>query len=186
MEKTVLYENIDRLVQYGLTTGLISEEEEIYTRNQLLEVFGEEDYQENDKTGKEVRTEELEDILKNLLDYAAEAGILKENSTVYRDLFDTRLMNCLLPRPSQVSGKFWELYKKSPEEATNYYYKFAQDSDYIRRYRIARELSQVPALQGKHGIYGSGKPSGQTESPDHSAENQSGRLVFPVFSLCVL
>lgn len=72
MEKTVLYENIDRLVQYGLTTGLTSEEEEIYTRNQLLEVFGEEDYQENDKTGKEVRTEELEDILKNLLDYAAE------------------------------------------------------------------------------------------------------------------
>ena len=64
MEKTVLYENIDRLVQYGLTTGLTSEEEEIYTRNQLLEVFGEEDYQENDKTGKEVRTEELEDILK--------------------------------------------------------------------------------------------------------------------------
>ena len=59
MEKTVLYENIDRLVQYGLTTGLTSEEEEIYTRNQLLEVFGEEDYQENDKTGKEVRTEEL-------------------------------------------------------------------------------------------------------------------------------
>ncbi len=126
MEKTVLYENIDRLVQYGLTTGLTSEEEEIYTRNQLLEVFGEEDYQENDKTGKEVRTEELEDILKNLLDYAAEAGILKENSTVYRDLFDTRLMNCLLPRPFQVSGKFWELYKKSPEEATNYYYKFAR------------------------------------------------------------
>lgn len=52
MEKTVLYENIDRLVQYGLTTGLTSKEEEIYTRNQLLEVFGEEDYQENDKTGK--------------------------------------------------------------------------------------------------------------------------------------
>ena len=103
MEKTVLYENIDRLVQYGLTTGLTSEEEEIYTRNQLLEVFGEEDYQENDKTGKEVRTEELEDILKNLLDYAAEAGILKENSTVYRDLFDTRLMNCLLPRPQIIT-----------------------------------------------------------------------------------
>ena len=56
MEKTVLYENIDRLVQYGLTTGLTSKEEEIYTRNQLLEVFGEEDYQENDKTGKEKET----------------------------------------------------------------------------------------------------------------------------------
>ena len=149
MEKTVLYENIDRLVQYGLTTGLTSKEEEIYTRNQLLEVFGEEDYQENDKTGKAVKTEELEDILKNLLDYAAEAGLLKENSTVYRDLFDTRLMNCLLPRPSEVSRNFRELYQKSPEEATNYYYKFAQDSDYIRRYRIARDIRwAVPSVYG--------------------------------------
>ena len=149
MEKTVLYENIDRLVQYGLTTGLTSKEEEIYTRNQLLEVFGEEDYQENDKTGKAVKTEELEDILKNLLDYAAEAGLLKENSTVYRDLFDTRLMNCLLPRPSEVSRNFRELYRKSPEEATNYYYKFAQDSDYIRRYRIARDIRWVvPSVYG--------------------------------------
>ena len=149
MEKTVLYENIDRLVQYGLTTGLTSKEEEIYTRNQLLEVFGEEDYQENDKTGKAVQTEELEDILKNLLDYAAEAGLLKENSTVYRDLFDTRLMNCLLPRPSEVSRNFRELYQKSPEEATNYYYKFAQDSDYIRRYRIARDIRwAVPSVYG--------------------------------------
>ena len=149
MEKTVLYENIDRLVQYGLTTGLTSKEEEIYTRNQLLEVFGEEDYQENDKTGKAVKTEELEDILKNLLDYAAEAGLLKENSTVYRDLFDTRLMNCLLPRPSEVSRNFRELYRKSPEEATNYYYKFAQDSDYIRRYRIARDIRwAVPSFYG--------------------------------------
>ena len=149
MEKTVLYENIDRLVQYGLTTGLTSKEEEIYTRNQLLEVFGEEDYQENDKTGKAVKTEELEDILKNLLDYAAEAGLLKENSTVYRDLFDTRLMNCLLPRPSEVSRNFQELYRKSPEEATNYYYKFAQDSDYIRRYRIARDIRWVvPSVYG--------------------------------------
>ena len=149
MEKTVLYGNIDRLVQYGLTTGLTSKEEEIYTRNQLLEVFGEEDYQENDKTGKAVKTEELEDILKNLLDYAAEAGLLKENSTVYRDLFDTRLMNCLLPRPSEVSRNFRELYRKSPEEATNYYYKFAQDSDYIRRYRIARDIRwAVPSVYG--------------------------------------
>ena len=122
MEKTVLYENIDRLVQYGLTTGLTSKEEEIYTRNQLLEVFGEEDYQENDKTGKAVQTEELEDILKNLLDYAAEAGLLKENSTVYRDLFDTRLMNCLMPRPAEVQTTFWKKYGENPKAACRRFY----------------------------------------------------------------
>lgn len=149
MEKRVLYENIDRLVQYGLATGLTPREEEIYTRNQLLEIFQEEEYEENDRTGKPVSQEELEDILEKLLDYAEAEGILKEDSVVYRDLLDTRLMNCLLPRPSWVSGRFWELYKKSPREATDFYYKFAQDSDYIRRYRIVRDIRwTVPSIYG--------------------------------------
>ena len=149
MEKTVLYENIDRLVQYGLSTGLTPGEEAIYTRNLLLEVFGEDDYQENDKTGKPVTPEELPDILKNLLDYAADTGVLKEDSVVYRDLLDTKLMNCLMPRPSQVTARFWELYAKSPREATDYYYKFSQDSDYIRRYRISKDIRWVvPSVYG--------------------------------------
>lgn len=87
MEKTVLYENIDRLVQYGTDNGSYFRGRRDLHQKPAFGGLGEEDYQENDKTGKEVRTEELEDILKNLLDYAAEAGILKENSTVYRDLF---------------------------------------------------------------------------------------------------
>ena len=148
MEKIVLYENIDRLIQYGLTTGLIPEEEEIYTRNQLLEVFGEEEYQENEMTGKPVSIEELSDILGNLLDYAAATGVI-EDSIVYRDLFDTKLMNCLMPRPSQVNKKFQELYEKSPVEATDYYYKLSQDSDYIRRYRISKDIRwSVPSVYG--------------------------------------
>ena len=58
---------------------------------------------------------------------------------VYRDLFDTRLMNCLMPRPAQVQKSFWEKYEKSPEEATDYFYKLSQDSDYIRRYRVKKD-----------------------------------------------
>lgn len=149
MEKRILFENIDRLIQYGLTTGLIPEEEVIYTRNQLLEVFGEEEYQENEMTGKSVTVEELPDILQKLLDYAAATGVMKEDSIVYRDLFDTRLMNCLIPRPSQVNRTFRELYEKSPVEATNYYYKLSQDSDYIRRYRIEKDIRwSVPSVYG--------------------------------------
>ena len=67
-------------------------------------------------------------------------GILKENSVVYRDLFDTRIMSMLLPRPGEVIRKFRELYAKSPKEATDYYYKFSGDTDYIRRYRIKRDM----------------------------------------------
>ena len=80
----------------------------------------------------------LEEVLKELLDEAVERGLIQD-SVVYRDLFDTRLMNCLMPRPAQVQKSFWEKYEKSPEEATDYFYKLSQDSDYIRRYRVKKD-----------------------------------------------
>ena len=126
-----------QLVQYGKETGLIEKEDEIYARNQILEVLGMDEYEE---PGEIVGTISLEDTLNELTDYAAEHGILENNSVVYRDLFDTRLMNCLMPRPSEVIGHFWKLYEESPEAATNYYYKLSQDSNYIRRYRVSKDM----------------------------------------------
>ena len=82
---------------------------------------------------------DLEQILKELLDEAVERGLV-EDSVVFRDLFDTKLMNCLLPRPAQVQKTFWEEYEKSPEAATAFFYKFSQDSDYIRRYRVKKDM----------------------------------------------
>ena len=131
------YENVKRLVQYGIETGLIPEEERIYATNQLLELFGEDEYTEPDAAFSDV---DLEEVLTELLDYAAKKGILKENSVVCRDLFDTKIMNCLVPRPAQVIGRFRELYAQSPQAATDYYYKLSQDSDYIRRYRISKDM----------------------------------------------
>ena len=90
-------ENVKRLVQYGIESGLVPEEERIYTTNQLLELFGEEEYTEPETEFKDV---DLEEVLEELLDYAVEKGVLKENSVVYRDLFDTKIMNCLVPRPA--------------------------------------------------------------------------------------
>ena len=81
---------------------------------------------------------DLEEILKDLLDEAVKRGII-EDSITYRDLFDTKIMNCLMPRPSQIQKEFQEKYNISPEEATSYYYKLSQDSDYIRRYRIKKD-----------------------------------------------
>ena len=134
----MLYENIKKLVEYGIQTGLTPESERIYTTNLLLEIFHEDNYEDIDLDTSSV-TEELELILKDLLDEAVTRGLITD-SIVYRDLFDTKLMNCLLPRPAQVHEEFNRQYEKSPEDATRYYYKFSQDSDYIRRYRVKKDM----------------------------------------------
>ena len=140
----MIYEAIHALVQYGRKAGLIEKEDEIYARNRILRELRLSEYEE--PTG-ELRELSLEEILKELLDYAAEKGILENNSVVYRDLFDAKLMNCLMPRPSEVSRNFWELYKRSPKEATDYFYKLSQDSDYIRRYRVCKDMKWVAATE---------------------------------------
>ena len=131
----MLFEHIEKLVQYGIDTGLTPECERIYTRNLLLELFQEDAWEDVVLDGQEIV---LEDVLNALLNEAVERGII-EDSIVYRDLFDTKLMNCLMPRPSQVQAEFAKRYEVSPEEATDYYYKLSQDSDYIRRYRVKKD-----------------------------------------------
>ena len=131
----MLSKNIKRLVEYGITSGLTPECERLYTTNLLLELFHEDSYEEVSIDGESL---ELEDILKDLLDEACERGIV-EDSIVYRDLFDTKMMNCLVPRPAQIQETFAKKYEVSPREATDYYYKLSQDSDYIRRYRVKKD-----------------------------------------------
>lgn len=132
----MLSENIKKLVEYGISTGLVPECEKVYTTNLLLEIFGEDTYEDVEIDDSSI---ELEAVLKNLLDEAVARGII-EDSIVYRDLFDTKLMNCLMPRPAQVQKEFWDRYETSPEEATDYFYKLSQDSDYIRRYRVKKDM----------------------------------------------
>ena len=135
----MVYDAIKKLVTYGIETGLIAEEERIYSTNLILDVLKLDDYEEPQENYEGV---ELQPVLKELLDYAVTKGLI-EDSIVYRDLFDTRLMNCLMPRPSQVIKTFNEKYAVSPKEATDYYYKLSQDSDYIRRYRVCRDMKWV-------------------------------------------
>lgn len=126
---------IAQLVQYGKEKGLVAKEDEIYTINRLLEILHLDEYKET------VCEEEmkLEDILAQIMDWAYENGVMLENSVVYRDLFDTKLMGALVPAPSVVIKKFRELYKESPKKATDFYYDFSCNTDYIRRYRIAKD-----------------------------------------------
>ena len=134
--------NIKKLVAYGLKTGLIEEADKIYTINRLLELFQLDELEESD-TDVTMETDELENVLSEMMDYAYEHGIMTENSIVYRDLFDTKIMSMLVPRPSEVIAKFEKKYEQSPQEATDYFYKLSQDTDYIRRYRIKKDQKWI-------------------------------------------
>lgn len=143
---TMIQTDIKKLIGYGVQRGLVPEEDVVYTANKLLELFGLEELEcvcSADKEASCVPESELEAILGRMCDYAFEKGLIAENSVTYRDLFDTKVMGLLVPRPSEVIGKFKELYAQSPQAATDYYYKLSKDSDYIRRYRIVKDMKWV-------------------------------------------
>ncbi len=130
-----LFTAVDSLIRYGTQKKLIEREDEVFVRNSLLSVFGEDTY--------EIPTEPLSGdlplILASLCDEAARRGIIEDGITS-RDLFDTRLMGLLTPLPSFINKTFYEKYAESPEKATDWYYALSQDTNYIRRDRIARDL----------------------------------------------
>ena len=145
----MIQERILELVKYGLTTGLVDPADEVYTVNRLLEVLGVDDIE--DETFEKVEAqpawtqeeaeEKLEGILEDMMTYAYDNGIMKENSIVYKDLFDTKLMGCLVNAPSVIRARFKDLYdNESSLAATDYFYKLSCDSNYIRRQRIKKDM----------------------------------------------
>ena len=134
--------SIKKLVCYGLEKKLFTERDRIYVTNRILEILGLDEF-DCDETFTDVN---LEETLKELLDFAVKKGII-EDSIVYRDLFDTKLMGAMMPRPSEVTERFGELYKDSPKTATDYFYKLSCDSDYIRRYRVERDVKWVTSTE---------------------------------------
>ena len=129
------------LIAYGIRTGLIEPLDSIFAANQIYDVLGlEPDYDFDPEYSKLDMSDEtpLEDILGCLLDDAVARGKI-DGGIASRDLFDTRIMGCLTPRPSDVNAAFWRLYEESPEKATDYFYKLSRDSDYIRTYRIKKD-----------------------------------------------
>ncbi len=176
----MLSENIKKLVQYGIDTGLMPECERIYATNLLLEMFHEDDYEDVAIEGEI----DLEEVLKALLDEACSRGII-EDSIGYRDLFDTKMMNCLTPRPAQVQKEFYDLYEESPEKATDYFYKLSQDSDYIRRYRVKKDLKwKVPSEYGEIDItINLSKP--EKDPKAIAAAKNAKSSAYPKCQLCV-
>ena len=144
----MIQERILELTEYGLVTGLVEPEDKIFTINRLLELFRLDELEDERIAAYEKRTPmtqetaeaALEGILNEMCDYAAEEGMLPENTITYRDLFDTKIMGMLVARPSEVIKKFRSLYQISSKDATDYFYKLSRDTNYIRRYRIKKDL----------------------------------------------
>ena len=132
-----LQKDIKKLVTYGLDKKLIMPEDEIYTINQYLEVFRLDEYDDPDIEGEEII---LPEILDRLTDTAYDRYIIKSDDIVTRDLFDTKLMGILTPKPSQVIKEFRTYYEESPNKATEFFYEFSQDTNYIRRDRVKKDM----------------------------------------------
>ena len=125
---------ISELVSYGMLNGLITEDDKVYVINRLLELFDKKDFVWSDE---QVRPIHL--ILEDMMNYAIEQGIMEDDTITTKDLFDTKIMGLITPMPSQVREKFQRLYSESPKLATDYYYKFSQDTNYIRRDRLEKD-----------------------------------------------
>ena len=128
---------VSQLIAYALRTGLIAPEDEVWATNAVLELLQLDSY---DASAQQDAAIDLSEILTALMDDAHARGVLPEDSIVYRDLFDTALMGRLTPPPREIIAKFRALYEQSPQQATDWYYKFSQDTNYIRRDRIAKDV----------------------------------------------
>ncbi len=131
----MIYANINALIRYALDCNLIDISDKFYVINTLLDILNLDEFIETE----ECPDLSLEEILGNFLNFAVENNLIDDNITE-KDLFDTRIMSAVTPRPSEVIARFDNLYKESPEKATDYFYKFSCDCDYIRRYRIKKDM----------------------------------------------
>ena len=134
--------SIRKLICYGLEKGLFEQRDTVYITNRILEILGLDSFDCHEN----FTSVDLEETLKEILDFAVEKGLIEDTIT-QRDLFDTKVMAALLPRPSEVTNKFYSLYAESPKTATDYFYKLSCDSDYIRRYRIKKDVKWVTSTE---------------------------------------
>ena len=179
----MIYQNIDKLVSYGLLTGLIEETDKMYVRNRLLTKLNLDEYEETGAVCKDVS--ELDEILEGILDFAAESGLLENNSVVYRDIFDTEIMDTITPYPSTVINTFNGLYEKSSKAATDYFYKLSCDNNYIRRGRIQKDVKWT--VDSKYGeieiTINRSKP--EKDPKAIAAAKNMAQASYPKCQLCV-
>ncbi len=170
---------LESLISYAMNRGLAEPEDHQVLLNRLLEILQIPEY----TPSQQVQSEDLEQILTGILDYACQKGLC-ENHVTARDLFDTRIMGALTPMPREVRRTFREKYALSPEAATDWYYRFSGDTDYIRRYRVCKDLRWK-----YHSAYGVLDVTINLSKPEKdpkaiAAEKNAPKALYPKCLLC--
>ncbi|MGM9585626.1 MAG: UDP-glucose--hexose-1-phosphate uridylyltransferase [Faecousia sp.] len=170
---------IDSLVSYAMNRGLAEPVDHQVLTNRLLDILRKDDYAPSD----EPQSEDLEVILSGILDYAVAQGLCEDNITA-RDIVDTRIMGAITPMPREVVRTFAEKYAVSPEKATDWYYQFSCDTDYIRRYRIAKDMRwKYPCEYGELDItINLSKP--EKDPKAIAAAKNAPQTAYPKCQLC--
>ncbi|MCR4842755.1 MAG: UDP-glucose--hexose-1-phosphate uridylyltransferase [Eubacterium sp.] len=189
-----LYQPVKDLINYALQTRLITEDEVVYSRNRILQLFNEPGWEEPKDTifnhldsPREALDDGfiLEQILKQLLDIAAERGLVGDNTVTERDLFDSKIMDCVMPRPGEIATAFRTFYRADAREATDWFYEFSQNTDYIRRYRVSKDLNWATPSE-----YGDIEISVNLSKPEKdpkaiAAARESASHAYPKCQLCI-
>lgn len=178
----MLTKNIKKLVKYGINTKLICAEDEIFMINQYLDLFGLDEYDDPDIEEEKIY---LPGILKELTDEALKRQMIESDDIVTRDLFDTKLMGIMVARPSEVIETFNEYYRESPVKATEYFYELSQNSNYIRRDRIQRDMKwKVDSPYGEIDItINLSKP--EKDPKAIAAAKNAKQSAYPKCQLCI-
>lgn len=179
----MIYKHIKQLIEYGLDCGLIQQEDVVYIRNRILEILQLDEYVEPECDGCGLENEP-ENALAGMISYAVEAGIIEDNTTSY-DLFDTKIMSVFVPRPSEVISKFRTLYSVDPKTATDYYYKLSCDSDYIRRYRIKKDLKWTCDTDYGQLVITVNLSKPEKDPKAIAAEKSAKKSSYPKCMLCI-
>lgn len=132
-----IYKHISALVNYAIDNHMLREDDRIYSINRILDLLNLDSYVEYYVRKEVVYPSEL---LDPILDYAAEKGIIQPNTITFRDIFDAKIMDCIMDRPYTVREKFFKDYDKDPYLATSEYYKLAVNSNYIRKNRTDKNV----------------------------------------------
>ncbi|MGL5440245.1 MAG: UDP-glucose--hexose-1-phosphate uridylyltransferase [Filifactoraceae bacterium] len=176
-----IYKNISALVNYSIKNNLLESGDRVYVINRLLDLLGLEEYKEYNV---EINAKYTSELLEPIIEYALAEGIIKVNTTTYRDIFDAKIMDILMDRPTSVISKFQRNFDISPRLATDEYYRMSVNSNYIRKDRTDKNIIyKVDTEYGNMDItINISKPE---KDPKDIAFSRNKKSNYPSCLLCV-
>ena len=177
-----IYIAVQQLLNQAKKSHLLNSADEIYARNRILSLLHLDSYV-NQIIDKELSIPKLLDII---ADYAIGAGLI-EDSLAEKDILKAKLMDILIPKPSEINHTFYKKYKGSPEQATDYFYELSRNSNYIQIKQIAKNINYtVNTNYGELDItINLSKPEKDPRQITLESEMKPVSINYPTCLLCI-